>query len=265
VAQIEATGQIHYLHPDHLMAPRQATDAYRAVVWRWEGEPFGDASPAENPDVDAWLVEVNLRFPGQYFDAETHLVNNWHREYSALDGRYIESDPIGLEGGLSTFAYAESSPLLFSDPLGLEKINPFGPSEDRVYHDTVERSFDDGVFCQVYAHGNRRTVVGPDGISWSPRGLADELERRGCRRGQTVILYACSTGDGADSYAERFSREWRGFVVAPDKQVWARGANQSRSARGPTEVFGKKPPVRPGEPARMDRSNPGSFRGFLGE
>lgn len=43
----------------------------------------------------------------QVFDAETGLFQNHHREYNARLGRYIESDPIGLNGGINTYSYRE--------------------------------------------------------------------------------------------------------------------------------------------------------------
>jgi RHS repeat-associated protein len=62
----------------------------------------------------------NLRFPGQHYDAETGLSQNWNRDYDPVVGRYIESDPIGLRGGsLSTYGYALESPLGYFDPNGL--------------------------------------------------------------------------------------------------------------------------------------------------
>lgn len=112
VAQIEATGVVVYLHTDHLLTPRLGTSDAKAIVWRWEGEAFGDVE-AHGP------MEVNLRFPGQYFDAETGRHYNYFRDYDPAIGRYLTSDPIGLAGGLNTYAYVFNNPLRWVDPLGL--------------------------------------------------------------------------------------------------------------------------------------------------
>jgi RHS repeat-associated protein len=58
-------------------------------------------------------------FPGQYYDAETQLHYNYFRDYDPTTGRYIESDPIGLEGGLNTYVYALNNPVRFIDRKGL--------------------------------------------------------------------------------------------------------------------------------------------------
>ena len=64
-------------------------------------------------------LAYNLRFPGQYYQTETGLNQNWNRDYDPLGGgRYVESDPLGLWGGLNTYAYAYSNPLSWSDPNG---------------------------------------------------------------------------------------------------------------------------------------------------
>ena len=73
----------------------------------------------EDPDNDGQSVTVNLRFPGQYYDAETGLYYNWHRYYEPSTGRYVTSDPIGLVAGLNIYSYAAQNPLYWVDPLGL--------------------------------------------------------------------------------------------------------------------------------------------------
>ena len=53
---------------------------------------------------------------------------NYFRDYDPSIGRYVESDPIGLKGGLNTFGYAEANPLLDVDPRG-ESAEPITPPE----------------------------------------------------------------------------------------------------------------------------------------
>jgi RHS repeat-associated protein len=114
-----ATEELTYLHTDHLHTPRLATDATKSVVWRFESEAFGTGKPDTDPDGDDAATNVRLRFPGQYHDGESGLYYNWHRYYDPKIGRYITSDPIGLEGGLNTYAYAELNPLAVFDFEGL--------------------------------------------------------------------------------------------------------------------------------------------------
>ena len=49
----------------------------------------------------------NLRYPGQYYMAETGLNQNWNRDYDPVTGKYIESDPIRLRGGVNTYGVNE--------------------------------------------------------------------------------------------------------------------------------------------------------------
>jgi len=63
---------------------------------------------------------LNLGFPGQYYDAETKTWNNGFRDYNSALGQYVESDPVGLAGGINTYAYAHGNPLSYVDPHGLD-------------------------------------------------------------------------------------------------------------------------------------------------
>jgi len=89
-------------------------------VWRWDQqEPFGDAAPNEDPDGNSVTFSFPVRFAGQYADSEALLSYNKRRNYNPSDGRYVESDPVGLRGGLNTYLYVDARPLSNIDPLGL--------------------------------------------------------------------------------------------------------------------------------------------------
>ncbi len=111
--------EVFFLHPDHLGAPRVALDMNGQLRWRWMGgEPFGVLPPEGNPSSLGFLY-VGLRFPGQVVDSLVGLHYNVFRDYDATVGRYVQSDPIGLNGGINTYAYVNGNPLSFSDPRGL--------------------------------------------------------------------------------------------------------------------------------------------------
>jgi RHS repeat-associated protein len=112
---------LFYLHTDHLNTPRRITrPSDNVVVWRWDSDPFGVTAANGDPDGDSILFGYNLRFPGQYFDSETGLHYNYLRDYDPATGRYVESDPIGLKGGINTYSYANANPVVLFDSLGLK-------------------------------------------------------------------------------------------------------------------------------------------------
>lgn len=103
---------LFYLHSDHLNTPRIATNTARDTVWEWKSDAFGVGKASGS-------LTLNLRFPGQYYDVETELHYNYFRDYDPQTGRYIESDPIGLSGGLNTYGYVEGNPNSSIDFYGL--------------------------------------------------------------------------------------------------------------------------------------------------
>ncbi|HTE43268.1 MAG TPA: RHS repeat-associated core domain-containing protein [Steroidobacteraceae bacterium] len=112
---------LYYVHSDHRGAPTKLTrSSDNEIVWRWDHDPFGNGAPSEDPDANGMFATFNVRFPGQYFDAETGLSYNYHRYFDQQDGRYLTPDPIGLAGGINTYAYGLSNPLTYVDPFGLD-------------------------------------------------------------------------------------------------------------------------------------------------
>ncbi len=107
---------LYYYHNDHLGAPQAMTNSSGGVVWRATYDPFGQAT------VTTSTITNNLRYAGQYYDSETGLHYNWHRYYDPKTGRYISSDPIGLNGGFNTYTYVDNNPLRWTDSTGLTKL-----------------------------------------------------------------------------------------------------------------------------------------------
>ncbi|MEW8507661.1 MAG: RHS repeat-associated core domain-containing protein [Candidatus Thiodiazotropha sp.] len=107
------------IHTDHLGAPRAVTDEAQQSVWSADYSPFGLI------DIHTQAITLNLRLPGQYEDQESGTYYNYQRDYDPNTGRYLTSDPIGLKGGMNTYAYVGGNPLNAIDPLGLywEMIN----------------------------------------------------------------------------------------------------------------------------------------------
>ncbi|TXS96217.1 hypothetical protein FV139_01565 [Parahaliea maris] len=109
----EYTTEVYFIHSDHLGSPRVITATDRGVLWRSDHKPFGEAN------LGTETIEYNLRFPGQYFDAESKLHHNYFRDFQPTTGRYVQSDPIGLQGGLNSYLYAHAAPTRYIDFYGL--------------------------------------------------------------------------------------------------------------------------------------------------
>jgi RHS repeat-associated protein len=124
-------------YADHLNTPRLVADATGTTVWRWDQqEPFGNNPADENPS-GLGAFDLPLRLPGQYFDKETGLHYNYHRDYDSGGGRYVQADPLGTAttwprvpttGPNHLYAYVTNNPLVATDPRGLVKWSGWGRS-----------------------------------------------------------------------------------------------------------------------------------------
>ena len=105
--------EVTYLHSDHLGTPRIGTNASKQITWRNRSDAFGIA------DLSGSAV-VRLRFPGQLSLGIAGLNYNYYRDYDPTVGRYLESDPLGIEAGNNTYIYTADNPLRFRDPQGMK-------------------------------------------------------------------------------------------------------------------------------------------------
>ena len=170
---------IYHIQTDHINTPRSITKAIDgSLVWSWENkEVFGNNLPNEN--LSANIFKFNLRFMGQYYDEEKGTSYNYHRDYASGMGRYIQSDPIGLAGGVNTYGYVSGNSLTRVDPLGLQLLDLTTIAGLR-----RNTTLDDAVKAGEFT----RRVIMPSivvGLSPSAIGLA----------GSTMLPLVCGTSE----------------------------------------------------------------------
>ncbi len=126
--------RLFHIEADALGSPRIVINPTRGargtVVWRWDlaGEAFGNDKPTEDPDGDDIAFVLDMRYPGQQYDSASGLNYNYFRDYEAAMGRYSQSDPIGLEGDISTYGYVGGNPMIAVDPMGLQSVLRLRPT-----------------------------------------------------------------------------------------------------------------------------------------
>lgn len=111
---------VYYVHTSHLDYPLAVTDSAGSIVWQASTTPFGVVTVQTNTLGQSFTP----RYPGQYHDDESSLYYNYFRDYDPELGRYIQSDPIGLAGGINTYAYVGGNPINFIDPDGRKRCSP---------------------------------------------------------------------------------------------------------------------------------------------
>ena len=109
---------IVYLQNDHIGQVNFGLNSDGQLIYERVQTPFGETMS----EMNAYNVQVPVRFPVQYYDSESGFSQNWHRDYDSSIGRYVQSDPIGLRGGINTFGYVMQNPVMWVDPDGR---NPF--------------------------------------------------------------------------------------------------------------------------------------------
>jgi len=214
---VEVDGQeVYYIHTDHLGTPQKMTDDHQKIVWERVAEPFGETVSIEGPAV------LNLRFPGQYHDAESGLDQNGFRSYSTELGRYPQSDMIGLRGGINSYGYVGQNPVNNVDPMGLESLI-LEPKNDPAY--PADQSYNNSNYYTVGTHGyepnDPDNVLGPNGkpmsVSDLGNAILDKNNQSPWDRKQPIQLEVCKAGAGGDSsFAAQLSQylaEQTGNVV----------------------------------------------------
>lgn len=215
--------EFFFVQVDHLGAPRVAIDVQGRARWTWLVSPFGDGVP-EPLVVDGarplGAFDLPLRFPGQYADVESGLFHNHHREYDPATGRYLQADPLGLEGGVNPYVYVGGDPINAIDPQGLARLNLFAPGS--VQHGLAERDPDLPGMLTVHGHGTSEFMLDePTGRQLDAKDLAQRIRESGqWKPGMFVRLVACNVGQGGkESLVWKLAQELGAPVTGPDSLI----------------------------------------------
>ncbi len=204
--QSAAGAAVFAVEPDHLDSPRVIANASHQIVWRWDSSPFGDTPANEAPNGLA-AFNYSLRLPGQQYDAETKTHYNYFRDYEPGTGRYLESDPIGVLGGLTTYDFVRARVNSFIDPSGLKGIGVAKAARNQ---------FDSGCGCSA---SKPVKISVPDRANWreaidhavgtdGPMSEALPLDRPGAnsRRRSRTSGCGCSPGKDNDEWPPAFMK-----------------------------------------------------------
>ena len=235
---VSGGSQLSWVHGNHMGVPAVFTNASGAQ----SAFPTDYSAPG---------------FPGQS-RTFADLYYNRYRDYDTSTGRYIQADPIGLAGGSSPYSYAMNNPLRYMDPEGLENVNvlPYNEpslrnSADETYNN-LPREARDGYY-HFFGHGSKNvfcfyTSSGPHCVN--PKGFEQWMLDNHKTKRLPIMLWACNTGNGDDSFAEKLSVRFRGrVVIAPSDYVWW-------NSYGATGIAPKR------KDRSRDRKKPGGWRTF---
>ncbi|MDC0357840.1 RHS domain-containing protein [Oligoflexia bacterium] len=213
---LKDTQAYHYIHTDHLGTPQKLHTRNGAVTWGAKFSPFGQAS------ISPGSIENPIRLPGQYFDSETGLHQNFMRDYDPTLGAYLEQDPYGILTGPNRYGYAYGDPMSFTDPTG--EFAVVGVILVTVLLDQIMTGFP-AVKCALYLW-DRCQYSGYGQYCWDdPVDALLSIGTLGVEVGLTYVGFGWVGKYGDDAFRllgkipKRFKSEFGGIRIPSPKQI----------------------------------------------
>ncbi len=205
VIGVYENGTLYFVRTDHVGRPVFATDSAGTKVWEASYLPFGGVQASTGPN-------PALRFPGQWFQTETGLHQNWMRDYDPTTGGYMQADPLGLLDGASLYGYALQNPGRYTDPTG--EFIPllagatiglgFGLLDQFLEHGWNYQCFDTKAIAFSTAFG---AFGGAAGSALQKAGQARRAYKNGLRQARNRGLSPRQANDLRRGLGERLKRD----------------------------------------------------------
>jgi RHS repeat-associated protein len=210
------------------------------VVWQAERDAFGTSQESTQS------LTNNLGFAGQYLDRESGLYYNWHRYYDPQRGGYLETDPIGLAGGINTYAYVEGNPVGLTDPTGL--CPPCIAIAIDIGIAAVETAVAAAEAVEEYIAARQALayVTRAAGVALSINDLADGVPPGGGLAG----VEAKAAGSAACDVAKDVTKRPSSFRKKTVQDSWDNAAEGSKSGTKACPTCGKDVEIAPGQGRR---------------
>jgi RHS repeat-associated protein len=251
----------YYVHADYRDTPRQIDNASGQAVWSWVPQPFGDNQPNQNPS-GLGTFAYNLRYPGQYYDQDSGFSYNYHRTYNSATGSYLQSDPIGLAGGINTYAYVDGNPISFVDPSGLAvyvgQHGAFFPSDPLQHAAIILDPNNPADFAnnQLFPNGSTEATLGAQAFGPGVPGLFGALIAKPNYPGDarchlhdiTEVLTPIPLSDTGfiNTLIAEFNSYGNNLGYDPFPDPWGFTYNSNSFVSGLLESAGATPPNLPG-------------------
>jgi RHS repeat-associated protein len=109
----EENGTDDYFYTrDHLGTIREVVASDGTTVGsRLSYDPWGKLT-------ETGSVLSDFTYTGHYYDRQSGLSLAWFRGYDPNLGRWLNQDPLGVQGGLNLYGYVGNDPINFVDPTG---------------------------------------------------------------------------------------------------------------------------------------------------
>ena len=193
---------VYYVHSDHLGRPQVMTNSSKTKVWQARNDAYNRTVTLGSS------LGFNVGFPGQYWDVDTNLFYNYFRDYDPVIGRYVQSDPIGLLGGLNTYAYVINNPTKYVDIFGLDVLDLSINVKIPTFPGSPSISGSDGIKGRGFSLGVAISYPGSLGGEFD-MGLIGSVSaggEMGVGTGKITGSFTCSSGslkdqDGAGTEA----------------------------------------------------------------